>query len=281
MLSYRHAFHAGIHADVLKHLVLLELLAYFRRKEKPFTYVDTHAGAGLYQLDEGFAAKNAEYLEGIGRLWPVATLPPPLAAYRDLVRACNPDGSLRFYPGSPWLAQQQLRPEDRMWLFELHPSDQALLRANFARAGKQVRIEAGDGFTGLPGLLPPLTRRGLILIDPSYEVKQDYDRVEVLLKKCLKRFATGTYALWYPQLSRPEAQSLPQRLKGLDAPSWLHVSLTVRHPAADGFGMHGSGLFVINPPYTLPQTLATSLPTLVELLGQDDGASFTLDFHIP
>jgi len=281
MLSYRHAFHAGNHADVLKHVVLLELLDYFGRKDKPFTYVDTHAGAGFYQLDAGYATQNAEYASGISHFWDDALLPTALAAYRDLVQRCNPDGCLRFYPGSPWFARQMLRPDDRMWLYELHPSDQLLLRENVGTAGKEIRIESGDGFAGLPGLLPPPTRRGLILIDPSYEEKQDYDRTVVLLEKSLKRFATGTYVLWYPQLPRAEARALPERLKGLPLTSWLHVALSVRTPAADGFGMYGSGLFIINPPYTLPMSLNAILPTLVDRLGQDDSAGSILESHIP
>jgi 23S rRNA (adenine2030-N6)-methyltransferase len=281
MLSYRHAFHAGNHADLLKHLVLVELLTYFRRKEKPFYYIDTHAGAGLYALDLGYATQNAEYVNGIGRLWERENLPASLAAFREQIRACNPGPELTRYPGSPWLAGQLLRPTDRMWLFELHPRDQELLRATFSSAGKQVRIEGGDGFIGLKGLLPPPTRRALVLIDPPYEEKRDYERVVKLLSTAVQRFAAGTYALWYPQLSRPEAQALPGRLKTLGFPSWLHVTLTVQTPSSDGFGMRGSGLFIINPPYTLPATLQSVLPTLVELLCQDAGAGYQLEFFIP
>lgn len=281
MLSYRHAFHAGNHADLLKHLVLVELLTYFRRKEKPFHYIDTHAGAGLYALDQGYATQNAEYLAGIGRLWGQENLPAPLAAFLEQVRACNPGPELTRYPGSPWLAGQLLRPSDRMWLFELHPRDQELLHATFSSAGKQVKIEGRDGFIGLKGLLPPPTRRALILIDPPYEEKRDYERVVKLLGTAVQRFAAGTYALWYPQLQRLEAQALPGRLKALGATSWLHVTLTVQSPSSDGFGMHGSGLFIINPPYTLPATLQSVLPTLVELLRQDAGAAYSLEFCIP
>lgn len=281
MLSYRHAFHAGNHADLLKHLVLVELLTYFRRKEKPFHYIDTHAGAGFYALDQGYATQNAEYVEGIGRLWEQKNLPSPLAEFLEKIRACNPVSELTRYPGSPWLAGQLLRPTDRMWLFELHPRDQELLRATFSSAGKQVRIERRDGFSGLKGLLPPPTRRALVLIDPPYEEKRDYDRVVKLLAEAVKRFAAGTYALWYPQLQRPEAQGLPARLKALAVPSWLHVTFTVQQPSADGFGMHGSGLFIINPPYTLPATLEGVLPTLLELLRQDASAGYSLEFSIP
>jgi 23S rRNA (adenine2030-N6)-methyltransferase len=281
MLSYRHAFHAGNHADLLKHLVLVELLNYFRRKENPFSYIDTHAGAGLYALDQGYATQNAEYAAGIGRLWSQEDLPAPLAAFREAIRACNPGSELTRYPGSPWLAGQLLRPGDRMWLFELHPRDQELLRATFSSAGKQVKIAGCDGFAGLKGLLPPPTRRALVLIDPPYEEKRDYERVVKLLNDAVKRFAAGTYALWYPQLQRSEAQALPGRLKSLGAASWLHVTLTVQAPSGDGFGMHGSGLFIINPPYTLPALLQEVLPSLVKLLRQDTGAGYSLEFSIP
>ena len=281
MLSYRHAFHAGNHADLLKHLVLVELLNYFRRKEKPFSYIDTHAGAGFYELNQGYATQNAEYAAGIGRLWKQADLPAPLAAFCQQIRACNPGSELSRYPGSPWLASQLLRPDDRMWLFELHPRDQELLRATFSHAGKQVKIMGSDGFIGLKGLLPPPTRRALVLIDPPYEEKRDYERVVKLLGDAVKRFASGTYALWYPQLQRSEAQALPGRLKALGVPSWLHVTLTVQAPSGDGFGMHGSGLFIVNPPYTLPATLQSVLPALVNLLRQDDGAAYSLEFSIP
>jgi 23S rRNA (adenine2030-N6)-methyltransferase len=281
MLSYRHAFHAGNHADVLKHTVLLELLAYLGRKEKPFACIDTHAGAGLYALDRGYATQLTEYSDGVGRLWERDDLPAPLSAYREAVQACNPGKALLRYPGSPWLALKQLRGDDRLTLFELHGSDVEILRENFAAAGKQVRIEAGDGFAGLKGLLPPPSRRGLVLIDPPYEEKRDYARVVTLLPECLKRFASGTYAVWYPQLQRAEARELPAQLKAQQAPSWLHVALTVRTPSADGFGMHGSGLFILNPPYTLPATLQAILPYLVTHLGQDRGAGYTLEHHIP
>lgn len=281
MLSYRHAFHAGNHADLLKHFVLFELLNYFRGKEKPFHYIDTHAGAGLYALDQGYAVQNAEYVDGIGRLWLQKDLPAPLAGFRETICACNPGTELTQYPGSPWLARQLLRSSDRMWLFELHPRDQELLRAAFCDDAKRVRIERADGFAGLKGLLPPTPRRALVLIDPPYEEKRDYERVIHLLAAAVKRFASGTYALWYPQLQRSEAQALPGRLKSLDLPSWLHVALTVQRPSADGFGMHGSGLFIINPPYTLPSTLAGVLPCLTDLLRQDAGAGYLLESSIP
>ncbi|GHU20238.1 ribosomal RNA large subunit methyltransferase J [Betaproteobacteria bacterium] len=277
MLSYRHAFHAGNHADVLKHLVLVQLIRYLGQKEKPFWVIDTHAGAGAYDLDAGYAKKLAEYEGGIGRLWERKDLPAPVADYVDLIRRLNPDGRLRKYPGSPLLAWWTLREQDRLRLFELHGSDVRLLRKNFQDAGKRVVVEGSDGFAGLRALLPPPPRRAVVLIDPPYEEKQDYERVIQTLKDALTRFPGGSYAVWYPQLTRLEARELPQRLKRLPVNGWLHASLRVREPASDGFGMHGSGLVVLNPPWTLHDTLAGALPFLVETLREDAGAGFTLE----
>lgn len=277
MLSYRHAFHAGNHADVLKHIVLVLLTRYLGQKDKPFWVIDTHAGAGAYELDAGYAAKLSEWRDGIGRLWDRDDLPVPVADYVDLVRRLNPDGALKKYPGSPLLALWTVREQDRLRLFELHSKDCRLLQENFAAAGKRVTVEGADGFAGLKALLPPPPRRALVLIDPSYEQKQDYERVVQALKDALTRFAGGTYAVWYPQLTRLEAHDLPQRLKRLPAKGWLNVALRVREPAADGFGMHGSGMFVANPPWTLHDTLRDALPFLVKALGDDAGAGFTLE----
>jgi 23S rRNA (adenine2030-N6)-methyltransferase len=287
MLSYRHAFHAGNHADVLKHFVLGELIRHLSQKEAPFWYVDTHAGAGIYALDTGYATKLAEYVDGIGRLWDRNDLPDPLEAYVDLVRefnlALNSDGELHAYPGSPWIAQYLLRPQDRLRLFELHSSDSALLEDNFrsleVAAQRRTIIKSTDGYAGLKAILPPLPRRALVLIDPSYEDKGDYPQIPAILDDALTRFATGTYALWYPQLSRLDSQRLPIALKKLPAKSWLHVSLTISSPGADGFGMHGSGLFILNPPWTLQKTLQGVMPYLVKVLGQDAGAGFALEYE--
>lgn len=280
MLSYRHAFHAGNHADVLKHFLLVQLSRYLGQKDKPFWIIDTHAGAGLYELDTGYATKLKEYESGIGKLWERHDVPAPLADYVDLVRACNPDPTLRFYPGSPWLALQTLRPQDRLRLFELHSSDSQILQENFGTYGRQVSISTANGFDALKALLPPPPRRALVLIDPPYETRDDYPNVIAALNEGLTRFATGTYAVWYPQLSRQDAQQLPDKLKRLPIKNWLHVALTVHTPSPDGFGMHGSGMFVINPPWTLHKTLEEIMPYLVKVLGQDAGAGFTLEQEI-
>ena len=277
MLSYRHAFHAGNHADVLKHSVLIALLRYLGQKDKAFWVIDTHAGAGAYALDSAQAGKLGEYRQGIGRLWERAELPPLLADYVDQVRKLNPDGRLLHYPGSPFFSWWNLREQDRLRLFELHSRDARLLGDNFQTAGRQVIVSPTDGFAGLKALLPPPPRRALVLIDPSYEEKQDYERVIQALRDALTHFAGGTYMLWYPQLTQLKTHELPQRLKRLPVAAWLHVALRVCTPAKDGFGMHGSGLFILNPPWTLHDALADTLPFLCKVLGEDDGAGYTLE----
>lgn len=277
MLSYRHAYHAGNHADVLKHLVLVAIARHLGQKPAPFWIVDTHAGAGRYALESEHARKLGEWREGIGRLWSLPDLPAPLADYVELVRKLNPDGQLRHYPGSPWLARELLREGDRLRLFEMHSTDLRLLQECFSGAGRAVSVSGGDGFAGLKAILPPPPRRGLVLMDPSYETRADYAAVPRALQDSLKRFATGTYAVWYPLLAKPEARQLPERLKGAGAAEWLNVTLEVRAPTRDGFGMHGSGMFVINPPWTLEKALHETLPSLAGLLAQGDGARWNLE----
>lgn len=295
MLSYRHAFHAGNHADVLKHTVSIALLRYLVQKDTPAMFIDTHAGAGLYALDGAYAVKNAEYESGIARLWGRADLPPALVDYVELVRGLNPSGKMRHYPGSPYCAHQVLRPQDRLRLFELHPSDSKILQENFRKLeahareqgirpsgrGSRLLVYRGDGFAGLKALLPPPARRGLILIDPPYEDKMDYRRVQDTLKDALVRFATGIYAVWYPLLQRIESRQLAERLKRLPAADWLHVTLSISGSTPDGFGLHSSGMFILNPPWTLEPMLRELMPYLVRVLGKDDGAHFTLEAGQP
>lgn len=280
MLSYRHAFHAGNHADVLKHIVLIELLDYYNRKDKPWTYIDTHAGAGCYALDSEHAEKTAEAVGGIGRLWERDDVPAALATYMKAVRQFNSHGRLLFYPGSPALAMTQARAQDRLRLFELHPADHLSLQQTFATEAERVQVRKADGFVGLRSLLPPPSRRAVVLIDPPYEVKDDYRQAVDTLRDAMRRFPNGTYALWYPLLARPEARLLPERLAGLGANSWLDVRLAVKGAPRDGFGMFGSGLFVINPPWVLPERLEALMPWLTKVLAEDDEAGFDLEHHI-
>lgn len=277
MLSYRHAFHAGNHADVLKHAVLVHLLAYLTKKDKPLWYVDTHAGAASYALHEAWAQKNAEFETGIGRLWKRKDVPASLSPYLREVRALNPDGELRSYPGSAQIAMQVLREQDRLRLFELHSTESRGLKEHFADDAPRVLVQAGDGFDGLKSVLPPPSRRGLVLMDPSYEDKRDYARARAALEDALQRFATGVYVLWYPIVQRRESEQFPESLKRLEKKDWLHAALTVKAPAADGFGLHGSGLFVLNPPWDLPRLLAEAMPFLVKVLGQDASAAYELE----
>ena len=187
----------------------------------------------------------------------------------------NPDGVLRYYPGSPQLALQLTRPQDRLRLFELHGNEGRALEAHFRGAGRRVAVVAGDGFAGLKAVLPPPSRRALALIDPSYETRVRLPRRPGRLEDAQKRFATGTYAVWYPQLQRRESENLPGQLQRLAAGDWLHASLRVRAPSPDGFGLHGSGMFVFNPPWNLEAACATALPALVAALGRDPHATST------
>lgn len=274
MLSYRHAFHAGNHADVLKHCVLTLVIDYLKQKEKPLWYVDTHAGAGAYDLASAEAKKNAEFSDGIELLFAQRTiLPPTLQPYIDAIenfRAHAPHG----YPGSPWLAAHLLRTQDRLRLFEMHPQDFDILKAAMAH-DRRIAIAASDGFAALKALLPPPSRRALVLIDPPYELKEDYARVIAVLSDALRRFATGTYLVWYPLLPRGESARLPEQLATLDHNA-LRIELRIDEPHGD-FGMYGSGMYVLNPPWLLRKQMQSVLPVLVELLGKANKASFVLE----
>lgn len=280
MLSYRHAFHAGNHADVFKHAVLVEILQYLRSRPGPLWYIDTHAGVGQYRLDPQPPAGQAEWLNGIARLWEDGARPPALEPYLERVRLLNPDGRLRQYPGSPRLAADLLRPVDRGWFHELQPSDFPLLEEQFS-GFRKLRCAKADGFAALRGLLPPKPRRALVFIDPSYELQADYDRLVDTLRDALHRFATGCYVAWYPIVQRAAAQELPERLQALGARRWLQAELRVRAPPAAGYGLYGSGMFVINPPWTLPATLQELLPWLANRLALDEQAAQSLSFNLP
>jgi 23S rRNA (adenine2030-N6)-methyltransferase len=275
MLAYRHAFHAGNHADVLKHIVLAEVLAHLNSKDKGWRYVDTHAGAGGYALDGEYAERKREHDGGIGALWPRTDLPAPVARYVERVRQFNADGRLRQYPGSPAFAHAAQRPQDQLRLFELHPTDHKIL-ASYLGDEPGVEVHLADGFAALKSALPPPTRRGAVLIDPPYEIKTDYARALGGLREALGRFAEGVVIVWLPQVQLVEAARLPQRLKAsaeaLARKGWLHARLTVAQADARGFGLLGSSVFVANPPHTLFATLQPLLPWLARTLGRFDGA---------
>jgi 23S rRNA (adenine2030-N6)-methyltransferase len=277
MLAYRHAFHAGNHADVLKHLVLSLVLRYMNQKDKSYRYIDTHAGAGGYSLEGPYAQKKGEYLQGIAKLWGRTDLPPALHDYVQLVQQFNPDGrQMEQYPGSPAIAQMLLRPQDQLRCFERHPTDYRILAA-FLGDTAWAKVYDSDGFDGLKSQLPPPSRRALVLVDPSYEGHGDYTRVIVALREALERFAQGIYMVWYPQVQKLEAAQLPRRLEGLAPKGWLHVRLTVQLPDSQGFGLAGSGMFILNPPYTLHDELQELMPYIVETLGQYDDASYLIE----
>ena len=282
MLSYRHAFHAGNHADVLKHFVFALTLNYFNQKEKSYWVIDTHAGAGMYALASDFAQKNAEYQTGIAKLLAINNLPESLENFVKIIKSFNKNNSLEFYPGSPKVAEGFLRADDKLRLFELHPSDYKLLAENFSGQNlrlRQTKIDMQDGFAGIKACLPPPSKRALVLIDPPYELKDDYQRVVDCIKDSLKRFATGTYLIWYPLLQRPEPAQMIEKLSHLSQ-NWLHVSMSIHEPSGDGYGMHGSGMFIINPPFILPKILEEAMPVLTQLLSLDETADFQITSQI-
>ncbi len=275
MLAYRHAFHAGNHADVLKHTALVAVLRYMNLKDKGWRLVDTHAGAGGYSLQGEYAAKRAEFEQGIGRLWDRQDLPAPVADLVALVRAFNGGKALAQYPGSPALTHMLMRPQDQLRLHEMHPTDHKIL-ASYLGEQPGVEVAMSDGFAALKGHLPPTTRRGVVLIDPSYEIKTDYARTLAALREALERFAEGVVIVWLPQLQLLEAAQLPQRLKAsaekLGKKGWLHARLTVAQPDERGFGMLGSSVFIANPPHTLVGELRPAVSWMAQALAQFDGA---------
>jgi 23S rRNA (adenine2030-N6)-methyltransferase len=302
MFSYRHAFHAGNHADVLKHTTLIATLRHLMQKEAGLTLIDTHAGAGLYRLDGDYTETGGEAKDGVVKLMaalraadqpPAKAVSPAIDDYLDLIASFNPSGALRVYPGSPFVMQHLMRAEsrDRLKLFELHPTDSKTLSANIAQldAGRQIAVARQDGFEGVKPLLPPPpsatgSKRALVLIDPSYEIKSDYAKVSACIQECTKRFPTGTYLVWYPVIPRPEAHDLPRRLRTLSNQAqkpWLNATLAIgqdpTHGPEDRPGLTASGMFVINPPHTLKGVLQEALPQLLTHLGRGRGKSQALE----
>ncbi len=275
MLSYRHAFHAGNHADVLKHIVLLQVLDYMKQKDAPFLYVDTHSGAGLYDLHSEWASKKAEYKTGISHLWKAADLLPEVQPYMDIIHQLNAEGKLKIYPGSPWIAYQSLRPCDRARLFELHPNEYTCLSENFSRQ-RNIKIGKSDGFQALSAVLPPASRRAVILIDPPYEVKSDYQTVVSSLKEACRRFNSGVYMIWYPVVNRKTVDKLERDLVSSGIRNIQLFELAVKEDT-DESGMTASGMIVINPPWKLKQTMQKILPWLEKKLCADQKAVYRIN----
>jgi len=300
MFSYRHAFHAGNHADVLKHATLVAVLQHLTQKEGALSIVDTHAGAGLYKLDTSEAATSGEAIDGIQKLLNhvnsdgsiTESLPELLKNYLGMLVAFNQRNGagkgIKLYPGSPLIAGHLLRKQDRVMAFEVHPTDHRLLRTTLAQAHSDAKLQMDrrNGFEGLIPLLPPVSRRGLVICDPSYELKTDYAAVVRMLSDALTRFATGSMLIWYPIVGRSEAHDLPRKLKNAAdkaGKDWLHATLQVRAGSSGqgpGGGLGASGVFVLNPPYTLKAQLEEALPVLVKPLGQDKFAAQKLEAKI-
>jgi len=265
MLSYRHGFHAGNFADVLKHWVLVQIIEHLKKKDKPFFYLDTHAGAGMYALNSEAALKNREFDGGIAKLWRRDDLPAGLRRYVDLVGQFNQEKALLRYPGSPAIAANLMRKQDRLCLYDLHSTEFKFLHA-LVEKDRRIKTFHADGLADSLALLPPKERRGLVLIDPSYELSNDYREVVETLKKMHKRFATGIYALWYPVVERQRIRRLERALQDSGIADMVLFELGI---AADskGHGMTASGMIVINPPWTLASEMRLVLPWLAEALG--------------
>ncbi len=268
MLSYRHAFHAGNFADVIKHSVLVHVLDYMTRKDKGFHYIDSHAGAGMYQLQDDYAQKTNEYKAGIAKLINEQDLPELLQTYVDLIKALNPSDTLDLYPGSPGIAKRFMRRQDSSHLFELHPTDIQHL-TDFSHRWKKVFIKQSDGYQGVLGLLPPPSRRGVVLIDPPYELKDDYQKAVTTIIKAYKKFSTGTYILWYPVVKRALVEQMANSFVNSEIKNLVQIEFCLSADT-DEYGMTGTGLFIVNPPWQLAKQMDKTLPYLKAKIGNEN-----------
>ena len=275
MLSYRHSFHAGNFADVLKHLILIKILEHLHKKDKPFCCIDTHAGPGLYELNSDYALKNKEFENGISRLWQQPNLPASVEQYVKVIQHFNVTDQLNYYPGSPLIAQHFLRVQDRLFLHELHSTEIEMLTQTVKKY-RRIKVFHADGLKNTLGLLPPNEHRGIILIDPSYEIKTDYQSVVDTLIQMHKRFATGTYALWYPVVDRTRNQHLELALKQSAIKNIQLFELGISADTAEK-GMTSSGMIVINPPWTLQADMQETLPYLATQLGLDHAGHYRIE----
>jgi 23S rRNA (adenine2030-N6)-methyltransferase len=274
VLSYQHDYHAGNHADVLKHSVFAILIRLLQQKPAPIRVLDSHAGSGVYDLDGALAQHGREFDTGIARAFAAQAPPPPLAAYLDAVAKLNPTGNLRFYPGSPQLALMLLRAQDQLELFELHPQAAAALRTRFRR-DRQVHVHCRDGFEGLLGVLPPREHRGIVLIDPSYEQKNEYARVVELLDAAHKRWANGVFVVWYPLIRHAGSTRLIAAAEKLNLPRAFRIEIET---SRDADGLRGSGLLIVNLPYRTDRMLGEVLPWLVRCLGRESAGGSRADW---
>ena len=273
MLSYRHAFHAGNFADVLKHSVLTLVLEYMTRKEKGFYYIDSHSGAGMYQLADEYAHKTGEYKDGIAKLIEQQDLPEAIEPYIDLVKGLNREqDELSLYPGSPGIARQFTRRQDSAHLFELHPTDIEHLK-EYSQRWNKSHVKQSDGYQGVLGLVPPPNRRGVVLIDPPYELKEDYLKAVRTIVNAYKKFATGTYILWYPIVKRELVEQMQDAFVKSDVRNLLQVEYC-QHADTQEYGMTGTGLFIVNPPWQLNSQLNEILPYLKTHLGSEESSYF-------
>ena len=278
-MNYRHAYHAGNFADVVKHVALSRLVDYLRRKDKAFRVIDTHAGIGLYDLSSVEAQKTGEWRDGIGRLLEAELTPGVkalLSPYLDALNAANPAGGLQRYPGAPLIVRHMLRPQDRLSAIELHAADAAALKRLFA-GDIQVRTIELDGWLALGGHLPPKESRGLVLVDPPFEQAGEFDRMVAGLIKAHRRWPGGVYALWYPVKDWAAAAHFRRRLSELGVPKIMDLVFRVRAPSRQA-SLDGCGLVVVNPPYTFEQDMRAVLPALKSVLGDGPGAGWSLDW---
>lgn len=275
-MNYRHAFHAGNFADIHKHWILCLLLERLAAKDKPFFLLDTHAGAGFYDLTRDESIRTGEAAKGIGLLWEkdVSSV-PGLKTYLEAIRRLNPNGWLQWYPGSPWLMASALRDGDRLTLVEYHPEQARLLREGLS--GTPAKVMERDGYTTLPSLVPPPERRGLILIDPPYEAKDDVARTLKAVQDALTRFVTGTVMIWYPIKSNNFGDMMERNLP--DVPrGCLRSEMWLRDPASAEKGLAGSGVIILNPIWPVEDSIRAGLPVLTGLLSTapDAGSAVTL-----
>ncbi|MBL4829642.1 MAG: 23S rRNA (adenine(2030)-N(6))-methyltransferase RlmJ [Aliivibrio sp.] len=278
MLSYRHSFHAGNHADVVKHIVQSLILDALKQKDTPFVYHDTHSGVGRYDLTHEWSEKTGEYKQGIAKLWQQHDLPEEILSYINAVKDLNNDDELRYYPGSPRVGRAQLRDQDRMVLTELHPTDFPLLLQEF-RGDRQVRMYKEDAFDKLKASLPPKERRGLVLIDPPYELAKEYRDVVNAIKESHKRWETGIYAIWYPVVNRFDSSDMINGLKKAGIRKILQIELGVS-PDTTERGMTASGMIVINPPWKLESQMQAILPFLKQAIAPENG-HFKIEWVVP